>query len=282
LEQTIASTGSSVLIIPAFIFGSVVGSFLNACIYSLPRQGSRVFIHPYCTSCGTPSKPYDIIPIVSYIILLGRCRACGSRISPTYLVVELLSGVVSALLVWRFGISLTSLFYLIFLFSLIVVTFIDLEHRIIPNVITLPGIIVGLIYNALNTNWVTLQMDFSSFQFTLSDFLRISDEVGIIGSILGIILGGGILYFIGFIYEAIKKREGMGMGDVKLLAMIGAFIGWKGVIFVAFLSSLFGVLVGIPIILFKRGDLKYAIPYGPFLSLAAAFYCFTGGFSFRF
>lgn len=161
-------------------------------------------------------------------------------------------------------------------------TFIDLEHRIIPNVITLPGIVIGLIYNAVNTNWVTLQMDFSSIQYTLSDFLRISDEVDIIGSILGIILGGGILYFIGFIYEAIKKREGMGMGDVKLLAMIGAFIGWKGVIFVAFLSSLFGVLVGIPIIFFKRGDLKYAIPYGPFLSLAAAFYCFTGGFSFRF
>ncbi len=282
MEQTIASTSSSALIIPAFIFGSVVGSFLNVCIYSIPRQESRVFTHSYCTSCGTPSKPYDIIPIVGYIILLGRCRACGSRISPTYLVVELLSGVVSALLVSRFGISLTSLFYLIFLFSLIVVTFIDLEHRIIPNVITLPGIVVGLIYNALNTNWVTLQMDISYFQFTLSDFLRISDEVDIIDSILGIILGGGILYFIGFIYEAIKKREGMGMGDVKLLAMIGAFIGWKGVIFVAFLSSLFGVLVGMPIIFFKRGDLKYAIPYGPFLALAAAFYCFTGGFSFRF
>jgi len=282
LEQTIASTVSSALIIPAFVFGSVVGSFLNVCIYRLPRQESIVLPDSHCTSCRTRIKPYDIIPIASYLILLGRCRACGSRISPTYLVVELLSGVVSALLVWRFGISLTSLFYLIFLFSLIVVTFIDLEHRIIPNVITLPGIIVGLIYNALNTNWVTLQMDLSYFQFTLSDFLRISDEVDIIGSILGIILGGGILYFIGFIYEAIKKREGMGMGDVKLLAMIGAFIGWKGVIFVAFLSSLFGVLVGIPIIFFKRGDLKYAIPYGPFLSLAAAFYCFTGGFSFRF
>ena len=282
MEQTIASTGSSALIIPAFIFGSVIGSFLNVCIYRLPRRESIIVPHSHCTSCGALIKLYDIIPIASYLILLGRCRACVSRISPTYLVVELLSGVVSALLVWRFGISLTSLFYLIFLFSLIVVTFIDLEHRIIPNVITLPGIVIGLIYNALNTNWVTLQMDFSSIQYTLSDFLRISDEVDIIGSILGIILGGGILYFIGFIYEAIKKREGMGMGDVKLLAMIGAFIGWKGVIFVAFLSSLFGVLVGIPIIFFKRGDLKYAIPYGPFLSLAAAFYCFTGGFSFRF
>ncbi len=270
------------LIITAFILGSVIGSFLNVCIYRLPRRESIIIPHSHCTSCGALIKLYGIIPIASYLILLGRCRACGSRISPTYLVVELLSGVVSALLVWRFGISLTSLFYLIFLFSLIVVTFIDLEHRVIPNVITLPGIVIGLIYNALNTNWVTLQMDFSSIQYTLSDFLRISDEVDIIGSILGIILGGGILYFIGFIYEAIKKREGMGMGDVKLLAMIGAFIGWKGVIFVAFLSSLFGVLVGILIIFFKRGDLKYAIPYGPFLSLAAAFYCFTGEFSFRF
>ncbi|MGH7801551.1 MAG: prepilin peptidase [Thermodesulfobacteriota bacterium] len=282
MEPTIASAGFSALIITAFILGSVIGSFLNVCICRLPRRESIIFPHSHCKSCGALIKLYDIIPIASYLILLGRCRACGSRISPTYLVVELLSGVVSALLVWRFGISLTSLFYLIFLFSLIVVTFIDLELMIIPNVITLPGIITGLIYNVLNTNWVTLQMDFSSIHYTLSDFLRISDEVDIIGSILGIVLGGGILYFIGFIYEAIKKREGMGMGDVKLLAMIGAFIGWKGVIFVAFLSSLFGVLVGITIIFFKKGDLKYAIPYGPFLSLAAAFYCFTGGFSFRF
>jgi leader peptidase (prepilin peptidase)/N-methyltransferase len=139
---------------------------------------------------------------------------------------------------------------------------------------------LGVIYNALKTNWGALPSVFDSSQITLSDILRISNELNIIDSIFGIIIGGGILYLIGFIYEAIKKREGMGMGDVKLLAMIGAFIGWKGVIFVAFLSSLLGVLVGISVILFRGESLKYAIPFGPFLSFAAAFYCFTGGFGF--
>ncbi|HEY7536129.1 MAG TPA: prepilin peptidase [Thermodesulfobacteriota bacterium] len=280
MEPTIVYSGFSGLIIPAFIFGSVLGSFLNVCIYRLARGESIISPHSRCTSCGTPIKPYDNIPIISYLILLGKCRKCGTNISPTYLIVEILSGVISALLVWRFGITLESFFYLIFLFSLIVVTFIDLEHRIIPNAITLPGIVLGVIYNALKTNWGALPSVFDSSQITLSDILRISNELNIIDSIFGIIIGGGILYLIGFIYEAIKKREGMGMGDVKLLAMIGAFIGWKGVIFVAFLSSLLGVLVGISVILFRGESLKYAIPFGPFLSFAAAFYCFTGGFGF--
>jgi leader peptidase (prepilin peptidase)/N-methyltransferase len=282
LEPTIAYSGFSALIIPAFIFGTVIGSFLNVCIYRLPRQQSIIYPPSHCTFCGTLIKPYDNIPILSYLILLGRCRGCGARIPLTYLIVEILSGMISALLVWRFGITLRSLFYIVFLFSLIVVTFIDLEHRIIPNVVTLPGIALGLVYSALMTNWRGFTSVFSSFQPTLSDILRISNELDIIDSIFGIILGGGILYLTGFIYESIRKREGMGMGDVKLLAMIGTFVGWKGVIFVTLVSSLLGVIVGVSIILFRGVDLKYSIPFGPFLSLAAALYCFTGGFNFRF
>jgi leader peptidase (prepilin peptidase)/N-methyltransferase len=263
----------------AFIFGSVIGSFLNVCIYRLPREESIVFPPSKCTSCNTPIRFYDNVPIVSYLVLRGRCRACGKGISPVYPVVETLSGLISVLLVWRFGLTLEALFYLVFLFALVVITFIDLEHMIIPNVITIPGTVVGLIHGALRTDWGYTQVLLSSFHLGLRGVLSILDGVPVMDSLFGIILGGGTLFLIGLLYEVIRKREGMGMGDVKLIAMIGAFLGWKGVIFVVFVSSLIGTLVGLSIILYKRGDLRYAIPYGPFLSLAAAIYCFTDGFN---
>jgi len=275
-------SNSIVLYIFAFIFGSLIGSFLNVCIYRLPREESIVFPPSKCTSCNTPIRFYDNVPIVSYLVLRGRCRACGESISPVYPIVEALSGLISALLVWRFGLTLETLFYLVFLFALVVITFIDLEHMMIPNVITIPGMVIGLIYGALRTDWGYTQVLFRSFHFGLQGILGTLNEVPIIDSLFGIILGGGALFLIGFLYEVIRKREGMGMGDVKLLAMIGAFLGWKGVIFVAFVSSLIGTVVGLSIILYQRGDLRYAIPYGPFLSLAAALYCYTGGFNFRF
>lgn len=281
MELVTAHSGF-LIYISAFIFGSVVGSFLNVCIYRLPREESIVFPPSHCASCRTQIKFYNNIPIVSYFFLLGKCRTCGERISPTYPIVEILSGIISAFLVWRFGFTLQTLFYIIFLFALIVVTFIDLEHRIIPNIITLPGIIVGLIYGALRTDWGSAQMALSSLHFDLWSVFRTLNEVPIFDSLSGIILGGGMLFLVGFLYEVIRKREGMGLGDVKLLAMIGAFLGWRSVLFVALVSSFIGTIVGISIILYKRGDLKYAIPFGPFLSLAAALYCFTGGFSFRF
>ncbi len=279
--EPITTSSGFLILIPAFIVGSVIGSFLNVCIYRLPRQESIVFPPSHCTSCGTPIKFHNNIPILSYIILLGRCTACNGRISPIYPIVEVLSGLISALLIWRFGFTLQSFFYLIFLFALIVVTFIDLEHRIIPNVITFPGIILGLVYSALRTDLSSMQTVLSSFHFDLWNIPRTLDDVPIIDSAFGVILGGGMLFLVAFLYETIRRREGMGMGDVKLLAMIGAFLGWRSVLFVALASSLIGTLVGISIILYKRSDLKYTIPFGPFLSIAAALYCFIGGFSFR-
>jgi leader peptidase (prepilin peptidase)/N-methyltransferase len=271
------SSGFPVLLF-AFIVGSVLGSFLNVCIHRLPREESIVFPPSHCISCNTQIRFYDNIPIVSYLLLLGRCRACGTRISPMYLITEILSGLVCTLLVFKFGFTLKTLFYLVFLFALIVVTFIDLEHRIIPNIITLPGILIGLVYGALRTDWSSARILFGSFEFNLYSILRILNEVPIVDSLFGIILGGGMLFLIGFLYEVIRKREGIGMGDVKLLAMIGAFLGWRSVIFVALISSIIGTIVGLSIILYKKGDLRYAIPFGPFLSLAAALYLFTGGF----
>jgi leader peptidase (prepilin peptidase) / N-methyltransferase len=281
LELVTAHSGF-LIYISAFIFGSVVGSFLNVCIYRLPREESIVFPPSHCASCGTQIKFYNNIPIVSYLFLLGKCKTCGKRISPTYPIVEILSGIISAFLVWRFGFTLQTIFYIIFLSALLVVTFIDIKHQIIPNVITLPGIIVGLIYGAIRTDWGSAQQTLNYLHPDLWSILRILNELPIVDSLSGMILGGGMLFLVGFLYEIIRKREGMGLGDVKLLAMIGAFLGWKSVLFVALVSSFIGTIVGISIILYKRGDLKYAIPFGPFLSLAAALYCFTGGFSFRF
>lgn len=267
-----------ILLIFSFVFGAVLGSFLNVCIYRLPREESIAFPPSHCTSCNSPIKFYHNVPILSYLILRGRCRTCNAGISPVYPGVELLTGAVCALLVWKFGLTVETLFYLVFLSALIVVTFIDLEHRIIPNVITLPGIIAGLAYAAVKTDWSLVKEIIGYMSFDFPGALQILAGVPIVDSLLGVIIGGGVLFLTAFLYEVIRKREGMGMGDVKLLAMIGAFLGWKSVIFVIFLSSIIGTVVGITIILYKRGDLKYAVPYGPFLSFAAAIYCFTGGF----
>lgn len=180
--------------------------------------------------------------------------------------------------VWSFGLTIETLFYLIFISALIVITFIDFKHMIIPNVITYPGIIVGLFYNALKTDWSNSLDMISDFGLSFQNFFSLLGEVPILDSLFGIILGGGILLLIAYSYEAVKKRQGLGMGDVKLLAMIGAFFGWEGVFFVIFLASILGSVIGISIIIAKRGDLKYALPFGPFLSIAAVIYIFTGGF----
>ena len=209
---------------------------------------------------------------------MGKCSKCNSKISLRYPLVEILTGLLFLATVWSFGLSIETLFYLIFISALIPITFIDLEHMIIPNVITYPGIIVGILYNALKTDWDYGLELINNFSLGMQSFFSLLSEVPILDSIFGVILGGGILLLIAYVYEAVKKRQGMGMGDVKLLAMIGAFFGWEGVLFVIFLGSILGSVIGISIIIAKRGDLKYALPFGPFLSIAAVIYIFTGGF----
>jgi len=263
----------------SFILGSVIGSFLNVCIYRLPRGDSVVFPPSHCTSCGRAIRFYNNIPILSYLILKGRCGDCGSRIPLRYPTVELLSGIALTGLFHKFGLSLDTLFYAVLIYSLIVITFIDLGHMIIPNAITIPGAAAGLIYNALITDWERSRDLLGAFSWRLENFFGVLNEVPFLDSVFGLITGGGILFLIAFLYIAIRKQEGMGMGDVKLLAMIGAFLGWKGVVFVMLVSSLLGTVTGLSIILYKKGDLKYALPFGPFLSLAAVIYVFTGGFS---
>lgn len=270
-----------VLYVVSFLFGTVFGSFLNVCIYRIPREESIAFPPSHCTVCGSKIKFYNNIPILSYLLLGGKCADCKSEISPVYPFVEILSGLLLLLTVYRFGITLQTLFYALFIFSLLVITFIDLEHMIIPNIISLPGIVVGLIFNALITDWPYSRELIEGAATSLGGFFGLLNEIPLLNSVFGAVLGGGVLLLIAFVYEVIRKREGMGMGDVKLLAMIGAFIGVQGVVFVIFLSSVLGTVVGISIILYKRGDFKYALPFGPFLSIASVIYVFTGGFSLQ-
>ncbi len=231
--------------IVSIIFGALIGSFLNVCIFRLPKEESIVWPGSHCPHCKNPIRFYDNIPLVSYILLKGRCRHCQSAISFQYPFVEGITALASLLLFMKFGLSASYFFYFLFVAALIVITVIDLYHQIIPDVISLPGIIVGLIASI------------------------IIPQMTLFNSLTGVLLGGGSLFLVATIYQWLFKREGMGGGDVKLLAMIGAFLGWKAVILTILLGSLVGSITGIIIMIMKGKDFKYAIPFGPFLSFGA-------------
>jgi leader peptidase (prepilin peptidase)/N-methyltransferase len=237
-----------------FIFGLVIGSFLNVVIYRLPRHESIVEPGSHCPSCGKPIKPYDNIPVLSYIILRGKCRYCHAVISPRYPVVELLTGFIFVLVYLKYGLSIDTLVLLILCASLIAITFIDIDHRIIPDKISYPGTIIGFL---------------SSF------FVSINNPIN---AIIGMLVGSGILFLTAFLYKAFTGIEGMGMGDVKLMAMIGAFLGWEAAIFTVIISAFIGSLIGIGFILFAGKGKRYAIPYGPFISVSVVIYLFYGKF----
>lgn len=221
-----------------FTIGAVIGSFLNVCIHRLPAEQSIITPASHCPHCSAPIKFYDNIPILSFILLRGRCRACGSPISIQYISVEVLNALGYVFIVWRFGPSAESVLYAILFSSLLVTSVIDLRHKIIPDVITIPGIIAGLL---------------------ASTFIL---PPGIKGSIAGAILGGSIFFIV-----AVASRGGMGGGDIKLIAMIGAFLGWIDVLITIVLSSFIGSLVGISMMIFLGKGRKYPVPFGPFLAI---------------
>ncbi|HOO91706.1 MAG TPA: prepilin peptidase [Syntrophales bacterium] len=234
------------------ILGAIVGSFLNVCIYRIPSGKSIAFPASHCPTCGHPVKFYDNIPIISYIFLRGKCRNCHERISPIYPAVELLTAVMSFILFRKYGLSFEYLLSFVFTCALIVITFIDLKHQIIPDIITLPGIPL----------------------FALAAIFVM--DVSIKDSLIGILIGGGSLYLVALIYQLLTKRDGMGGGDIKLLAMLGGFLGWQSLWFIIMASSLIGAVAGISVMIAKGQDSKYAIPFGPFLSIGALAYIFWG------
>jgi len=246
----------------AFIFGSFVGSFLNVCIHRMPQEESVVKPRSHCPKCKKIIPWYDNIPFISYLILRARCRYCKAPIRFRYFLVELITALMFLIFFMRFGISFNFFFYLIFVCGLIIATFVDFEHRIIPDEISIGGAILGFFLSAsrgLNFNPLT-------FSFRPS-----------IGSLLGIIAGAGIIYLTGFLFDLVYfkllkrppiqgETESMGGGDVKLMGMIGAFLGWQRALLTFFLAPFFGVVIGIINLVTKK---DHTIPYGPFLSLAA-------------
>ena len=238
----------------AFVFGAVIGSFLNVVIHRLPLRQSIVFPGSHCPSCERPIRFYDNIPILSYLVLRGRCRECGARISARYPVVELSIACLALGLFARYGFTAECAIWLAFCAAMVAVFCIDLDHMIIPDAISVTGIAAGIILSLLG----------------------VIPAVAWKSSLFGAVLGAVILYLPAVLYEKIRGIEGLGGGDVKLLAMIGAFTGPYGVIFVLFLASVVGSVTALVMMATHEMDSTAPIPFGPFLSAAAVLYVFVG------
>jgi leader peptidase (prepilin peptidase) / N-methyltransferase len=236
-----------------FLLGTIIGSFLNVCIHRMPRHESIISPRSRCPACQSGIRPIDNIPILSFLLLGGKCRKCRTPISWSYPLVEFLNGLGYILLVWRFGLAWPAAVYALLFSALIVVTFIDLAHQIIPNEITLPGMVIGMIAAG-----IVLPQGFWN-------------------SLIGLLLGGGLFYLIADLSYRVLKQEGMGGGDIKLIAMVGAFLGWQNVLLTIFIGALAGSVVGLFLILLKGKGRRFPIPFGPFLALGALTSLFWGG-----
>ena len=235
-----------------FLFGLIVGSFLTVCIHRVPRELSIVSPRSACPQCLKTISWFDNIPLLSFLVLRGRCRHCQASILPRYPIIELSNGLGYAAILWRFGWSWESFVYAIFFSALLTITWIDWDHQIIPDVISLPGIILGIA--AASTVLPT----------------------GFVNSIIGVLVGGGVLLFMAWISPFLFGKEGLGGGDIKLLAMVGAFLGWKAALVTLMLASIVGALIGIVLLAFKILKRGQYIPFGPYLALGAVLTLFGG------
>jgi leader peptidase (prepilin peptidase)/N-methyltransferase len=235
----------------AAAMGLLIGSFLNVCIFRLPEGLSIVRPPSRCRRCGHRLAWFENIPVVSYVVLRGRCRTCGDSISWQYPLIEIVTCAVFVAAAVKFDLSWLLLSRLVFASAMIVLFMIDLEHRLLPNVITLPGIVAGFLFSLLA-------------------------EPGWLSSLIGMVVGGGVLLGVAWVYERVRHEQGLGMGDVKMLAMIGAFLGWQLMLLTLVFASLLGSVVGVGLIVSRRGDLKSALPFGTFLAVAAIIACFAG------
>ncbi len=245
-------TPNTIYSIFSFLFGLALGSFANVCIYRLPLKRSIVSPPSTCPQCGSQIRFYDNIPILSYILLRGKCRNCKEPISIQYPLVELITGIISLALFIRYGPSYQYILYLLFCGSLVVITFIDLHHKIIPDVISLPGVIIGFLVSLLPGYPTWLE------------------------SAIGIVAGGGGLLLVAVTFEKLTGKEGMGGGDIKLLAMIGAWLGWKSLPFVILISSVLGIIIGGGALFISGKGMHVKIPFGPFLAMGTLIYFFFG------
>lgn len=244
-------------IIIAAAFGLIIGSFLNVCIYRLPKGRSIVNPPSSCPLCGKPIQWCDNIPVLSFLMLGGRCRSCGKRISLRYIIVEIMTAVIIACIYAAFGLSAKFFAYSLMSCGLIVATFVDFEIQEIPDEISVGGIVAGMAAAILLPGLFGMESRLYSFAASIS----------------GVIVGAGSIYLMGYFGELVFKKEAMGGGDVKLMGMIGAFLGWKMTLLVFFLAPLFGSIAGIVL---RLKDGREIMPYGPYLSLAAIIAVFFG------
>ena len=244
-----------------FIVGAVVGSFVNVCISRIPKGESVVRPPSHCPKCHSPIPFYHNVPLLSYWFLRGHCCSCGKPISARYFAVELLTASLALALLYRFGLGFVFVEGFVFVAALVAISFIDLDVRIVPDVISLPGIIVGLLFSVVG-------------HYVISDPFELVPSP--LSALLGVLVGGGFLLAVAWVYERMTGVEGMGGGDIKLLAMIGAFLGWPSIPLTLFFSSLGGSIVGLSIMLARGVDRRYALPFAPFLCVGALVYLFFG------
>ena len=246
------STVSPVLLlIFAALFGSVFGSFLNVCIVRMPEHRSVVWPPSACGACGRRLEWFENLPVVAWLALGGRCRTCHAPVSVRYLVVEMLTAAMFVAGMWWYGPGWLLASRLVFGCILIVLFATDLEHQLLPDAMTLPGIVIGF-----------------AFSFVTAP--------GWVSSLIGLLAGGGVLLALAELYARIRHEDGLGGGDVKMLAMMGAFLGWEQVLLALMFASFAGSAVGLSLVALGRGDMKHALPFGTFLAVGAAVVAVAG------
>ncbi|HKG22081.1 MAG TPA: prepilin peptidase [Blastocatellia bacterium] len=255
-----------------FFLGLIIGSFLNVVIYRVPLRESVVSPGSRCPGCNTDIKAYDNIPVISYAILGGRCRNCGIGISIIYPAVELLVGLLYLLLFLKDGLSLLLPADIVFVSLIVPLVFIDLRHKILPDAINYPGLLLMIILRVIAPDPVIIEATRATWHLTAWPVWAVS----LAGSALGAAVGGGSLLLVREGYFRLRRVEGMGLGDVKMMLMVGAFLGWQLTLLTIFLASLLGSLIGIGLISMRGGSMKMEIPFGVFLGPAAIISLFAG------
>jgi leader peptidase (prepilin peptidase)/N-methyltransferase len=258
-----------IIFIIAGVFGAIIGSFLNVVIHRLPREESIVFPNSRCPSCGTAIAAYDNLPVLSYLILRGRCRSCQAGIVWRYPAVELLTGLLFVAVTWHDGLSLMLPFDLVFSSAILALIFIDAEHMILPNAITYPGIVFALV--------ARVAIPFFSATAHFDDFASLTQgmlhglpgwSVSLIGAAIGGLIGGGSLWLMGWTWEKLRGIEAMGLGDVKMMFMVGAYLGWRLTVLTIFMGVLSGSIIGIGLMVQQgRKDMQMLLPFGVFLGI---------------
>jgi len=261
----------ALILIISGVFGAIIGSFLNVVIHRVPREESIVFPNSRCPSCGAAIAFYDNIPILSYAMLGGRCRGCSSPISIRYPAVELLTALLFVTVTWRDGIIPALPFDLVFATSIVALVFIDAEHMILPNAITYPGIVFAVVAR-FTVPFVTGRPSFDDVPSLMQGTLGTTPVwvVSLVGALIGALIGGGSLWLMGWTWEKLRGIEAMGLGDVKMMFMVGAYLGWRLTILTIFIGVLSGSLIGILLMMKQRDrNMQMLLPFGVFLGLGS-------------